>query len=242
MFLRNYAGGSTDFVQKVSRSYSRPVNLKLPLVEYKKIKAALPANHKILLTGSLLTKDAPHKDYDIVMLVDALEDSITLKETLPKTIDGVKCDYFFLVRPSHSFYAATLDVENKILYTSSWFNLHLASLPEGVTVFSCDTSGAAELLKDTFHDRNLSVQQGISYMRAVLFGNKVSDEVKVERDATCSMCPFMRVSTDAKTQYCGICGCNTQPKDGVSMTAYEENLPHWGCKHPKRKEGQGWKR
>ncbi|MBE7466771.1 MAG: hypothetical protein HS116_25150 [Planctomycetes bacterium] len=80
--------------------------------------------------------------------------------------------------------------------------------------------------------------------RAMITGTLVSEEVMLERTAICNQCPLLRQDSDG-AHYCGACGCNIkrEVKRGLNMAAYEENLPHWGCKFPGRAAGKGgWKR
>lgn len=237
LFLRNYASANDEFLQKVIAAYSRPVSLHYPYDTYQRIKTALGIPNKILLTGSLLTKENGHKDYDIIIIISAWQDIEKLRQTLPKDIDGVSCDYFFLLKPTVSFYAATLDVEEKILYKSSWFYLNLISNPFNIKIVDCECLGIDKLLHELFQIRKLSVQSAIYAAEAMLFGERVPENVRKLREEICASCEFGKY--DGQLSYCNICGCNTKGKN-LAITVYKENLPKYGCKHPQRKEGKGW--
>lgn len=97
-----------------------------------------------------------------------------------------------------------------------------------------------------------------SYGVALAGGAYVSAEVQAEREATCRQCDQMR--TDEQGPWCAACGCavggNVQRVRNLS--AYVEKLDPlttvtiagvpigrgvtWGCKHPHRAEGKGWRR
>lgn len=78
---------------------------------------------------------------------------------------------------------------------------------------------------------------------AMLTGVYVSDEIRTERAAKCKTCKWYRRFGPLGPR-CGLCGCGvgTSTPALVNLTAYEERLPLWGCKHPERAKGQGWRR
>lgn len=80
-------------------------------------------------------------------------------------------------------------------------------------------------------------------VRAMIGGRQVSLLVQEERTATCLSCSFRRVAPDGAS-WCAQCGCDVTSERGrvVNLASYQENLPHWGCKHPLRGQGLGWKR
>src|SRR5690606_8052582 len=88
-----------------------------------------------------------------------------------------------------------------------------------------------------------TVRQAATFARAIITGKYVSDEIREEREATCRRCEFQRVDENG-SPWCGVCGCRTSndARKIRNLAAYEENLPHWGCKHPYRSAGQGWQR
>ncbi len=88
-----------------------------------------------------------------------------------------------------------------------------------------------------------TVKRGTTLAAAILTGKYVSTEIVEERMATCRTCDFKRVNNRG-VEWCGVCGCKVSAthRELTNLVAYEENLPKWGCKHPKRAEGKGWKR
>ncbi len=77
--------------------------------------------------------------------------------------------------------------------------------------------------------------------QAIFSGKYVEAMLVAQRMDICRKCDKLRV-TPAGVAWCGACGCRVSRKDReiTNLVAYEENLPKWGCKHPKRKEGKGW--
>lgn len=100
--------------------------------------------------------------------------------------------------------------------------------------------------------------QAASWAIAASVGKYVPLEVLNERLETCRSCEYVR--GDDKGMWCGLCGCALQAdKHRVrNLAAYEEKLDPestlkvagvrmgngrtWGCKHPRRQQGFGWKR
>jgi len=87
-----------------------------------------------------------------------------------------------------------------------------------------------------------TAKQVITLATALATAKTVSLEVMQERLDTCFECSH--VKSDGKTKFCGLCGCSVSSDDNkiVNLAKYEENLPQWGCKHPKRHRGYGWKK
>lgn len=90
-----------------------------------------------------------------------------------------------------------------------------------------------------------------SYLAARLGGALVPPDVKAEREAICKGCDYAR-EDPKRGLWCSRCGCGVDPtlKAVRSLAAFEEKLDPrksprgivWGCKHPRRSEGEGWKR
>lgn len=317
-FIRSFGAFDHKYIGRVLRHYRTECNVRVP-PQWEGIKVALspifefPFVKKILLTGSLILKDEGHKDYDVVIQVEDVGQPYTpdFKKALPTHIDGIRMDYFFILRPGTSFYSATLDCDEKILYTTSWFHLNLKTLQEGIRVVECKTHGIDALVEDYLRERypgefamtffetahcksqrhcticrdkgggamwrksvlkafggsdtpdfecpfgkqwgdksaSVTVQnrpvptpgQVATFVQAVAFGKRVLDDTIQERLRTCSTCDYMR-RTESGDTWCGACGCKISTNNVVdNLAAYEENLPKWGCKHPKRAEGLGWK-
>jgi hypothetical protein len=87
-----------------------------------------------------------------------------------------------------------------------------------------------------------ALRQALTLAMALSTAKRVSSETVQARMKTCQACEFRRLDKQGQA-WCGVCGCSVSSDDRkiVNLAAYVENLPHWGCKHPKRKEGAGWK-
>jgi GR25 family glycosyltransferase involved in LPS biosynthesis len=81
-----------------------------------------------------------------------------------------------------------------------------------------------------------------SFAQAALLGRYVPDGVRKAREIVCRGCDQVR--KDDKVYWCSACGCGVsgETRKIANLAAYEENLPRWGCKHPKREQGLGWGR
>ena len=96
----------------------------------------------------------------------------------------------------------------------------------------------------------VSLQDLRTFLQAVTSAPKVSDEIAEERMETCRSCDLLRVDPASGEQYCSLCGCKVQ-RSGWQISLlprYEEGPKNeagqvaWGCKHPERAQGKGWKR
>lgn len=90
----------------------------------------------------------------------------------------------------------------------------------------------------------VTLGKAATFAAALLTAGRVPLEILQERMATCGACDQLR--HDERGQWCGVCGCglSADQRAVVNLAAYEERLPHWGCKHPQRGrvEGKGWRR
>jgi hypothetical protein len=86
-----------------------------------------------------------------------------------------------------------------------------------------------------------SARQLVTATMAIASGRKVPLNVMQERAGICERCDQLRIDRKGRL-WCGVCGCGMSPanKEVLNLAAYEENLPHWGCKHPRRSAGRGW--
>ena len=86
------------------------------------------------------------------------------------------------------------------------------------------------------------VKDAVKLGEAFVTAPRVSGDMIQERMATCLACPH-RAEKNGESR-CGLCGCGLSgdQKNVRNLARYEENLPSWGCKHPKRSEGEGWRR
>lgn len=93
-----------------------------------------------------------------------------------------------------------------------------------------------------------TVQKAKVFLKAIIISGKVSPEIASERTSICATCDFRR--TDEKGDWCKACGCrySADVREIRNLSAYNEGplddqgFPEWGCKHPQRKQGKGWKR
>lgn len=85
-----------------------------------------------------------------------------------------------------------------------------------------------------------TAKQLLSFLSAAAHGRYVPADVATARDAICRGCDHQRENEQGR--WCAACGCGTSAaaRKITNLAAYEENLPHWGCKHPERAEGRGW--
>jgi hypothetical protein len=83
-----------------------------------------------------------------------------------------------------------------------------------------------------------------SLLQAMIRGGKVSPGAQQQREEICRTCEYMRTEKGDGPEkgWCGICGCRVGAAHHriINLTAYKENLPRWGCKHPNRLMGKGW--
>lgn len=72
--------------------------------------------------------------------------------------------------------------------------------------------------------------------QAMLQARKVPIFTRQKRAAKCTGCDLIRKDPTTKKLFCSVCGCASGGGTNkiVNLTVYEENLPKWGCKHPKR--------
>lgn len=143
-----------EWLNKLTQKYSGPVRLSVP-AEWPKIKEALswvydiPGVIKIVLTGSLLIHDIKtFKDYDIVILFDSFESSVDFennqKHRLPRELDGVEMDYFFLTS-MNDMYFAILDPDKLEVHPSRWATLDVQE-SEGLTILPYEPTVMAETI------------------------------------------------------------------------------------------------
>lgn len=85
-----------------------------------------------------------------------------------------------------------------------------------------------------------SARQVASFLTALATCPRVSRRVELLRLAICARCEYLRRASDSRLDWCGLCGCKVSLEGWrlASLAAYEENLPHWGCKHPRRGQPQ----
>lgn len=153
------------FYEKIIAKYQTLTSIGIPPT-YDSIKSALSSLWKldgfkgILLTGSCIVSNGPWppKDYDIVLQFDTLANVVKNAEAikaLPEMIGGIKTDYFYYLGDNPDLYFVSLDCENKILYTSKWFELKLVSLQEGITVVHKSPPLLTSVIESFFNEKEL---------------------------------------------------------------------------------------
>ena len=152
ILLAEFSYNKENFLNRLLNQYDRPVDLVYPEKAWHHIKEALkgiPEIQKIFLTGSLTTVAGDnHKDYDILLQIANWEILNQLKAKLPSEICGIKCDYLFTtLRKIHDRFYCILDPENKILYTSSWYELKVQSNVDNITIVPGETLNISRQLK-----------------------------------------------------------------------------------------------
>lgn len=81
-----------------------------------------------------------------------------------------------------------------------------------------------------------------AFFDAVREGLMVPDIIAKDRLETCNKCEYKKIDK-FKHPFCGLCGCNVSNDKSriLNLAKYVEKLPRWGCKHPLRKDGKGWR-
>jgi hypothetical protein len=156
-----------EFIDRVLKTYRLPVDIVSP-EEYYDVKKCLEFLNqydgfkKILLTGSIITKNAttPLHDIDIVLWFSNLEVYINnnIVSKLPKEINGIKTDYFIIIGDKDislsSLFFCCVSPEDKILYKSKWFELDLRSIPDGFTIIDAECEYFDIVMKEMFLNDN----------------------------------------------------------------------------------------
>lgn len=80
------------------------------------------------------------------------------------------------------------------------------------------------------------------FMRAAVEGEHVERRIASERAASCRTCEHMKLRHGVPT--CSLMDAKVSASGfaATDLTTYAERLPDWGCKHPRRAEGRGWRR
>lgn len=124
--------------------------------------------------------------------------------------------------------------DSQILYCPAWYKGLKGFLQKRF-----DTQTTSEV--ETAARPKPKISQVRSLTKALLSAKEVPLTVMQDRLETCLTCD--KVKADKKTKFCGLCGCSVSSDENkiVNLARYEENLPEWGCKHPERRNGYGWK-
>jgi len=86
-----------------------------------------------------------------------------------------------------------------------------------------------------------TIEQLTNFAVAATTGALVPTRIRKQREAVCRGCDMVRWD-EQRRPWCNVCGCGVSNADREirNLAAYVENLPRWGCKHPKRGPGVGW--
>ena len=78
----------------------------------------------------------------------------------------------------------------------------------------------------------------LTALEAVTTGEVVDAETVKQRYEICIKCN----KYNSKLEACNVCGCGVANDRNklFNLLRYKERLPRYGCKHPRRKRGQGW--
>lgn len=98
-------------------------------------------------------------------------------------------------------------------------------------VNKCDIYGRISLQQCVgCEDRKGSnlMDKTLTFMQAMVKHKLVRPEIAAERHLICLKCEYNKEGS------CSLCGCPIN-----RLMKHEENLPQWGCKHPRRGE-EGW--
>jgi hypothetical protein len=151
-------GIDINFARRILNHYNLPANIVIP-PEWSAIKSGLAHLYKdknlraILLTGSVITDlRRPLKDYDIALwfydIKPVIINNKIIRDGLPKEINGVKADYFFLSgEKSPDTFFISLDPESKIMYTSHWFDSKKVSVSSDISVCKREPNSLYNLLE-----------------------------------------------------------------------------------------------
>lgn len=144
---------SKEKIQSILNHYKLNFDIKIPNY-YDEIKNNLEflKNYsgfkKFTLTGPTITVNSgiEYTDIDVVIWFDSLEDYLNekIEEKLPKIIYNKNVNYYLYTEKennSHSLFFTQLDVENRIIYFSKWFNMAIRSIPANFKINDCTYEG-----------------------------------------------------------------------------------------------------
>jgi hypothetical protein len=144
---------SKEKIQNILNNYKLNFDFKIPKY-YDEIKNNLEflKNYqgfiKFTLTGPTITINSgiEYVDIDVVVWFDSLENYLNqqVQEKLPKNIYNKNVNYYIYTGKEediHSLFFSQLDVENKIIYFSKWFNMRIRSIPATFIVNDCAYEG-----------------------------------------------------------------------------------------------------
>jgi hypothetical protein len=137
--IKKYNSDFINSINQISKDYDIIYDIKIPEF-YDKIKKELhflknyKGFKKFTLTGPCLTIDGADR-IDIILWFESLEDwlSQNINKNLPRLIENKKINFFIYtgrIEETSSMIVFQLDIEDKILYTSKWFDLKLLKIPD----------------------------------------------------------------------------------------------------------------
>jgi len=168
IFIFDFSATKFEFLKRILGQYLMPVKIRYPEKEWIEIKKSLKPFvdsgeiSKIYLTGSLLIEKENHKDFDILLKINTWKNHKIIKDRLPKTIMGKNCDYFFTsLEEMHDRTFCVMDCDEKILYTTSWYELKIESLPDFLTVKKSEPLHINKYIQEELK-KNLNIFSGKS--------------------------------------------------------------------------------
>jgi hypothetical protein len=151
---------NVKFAKSVLDKYKKGAHIEIP-EEWAHIKKALNFLYKekgfkaILLTGSLIVRGTrrPPKDYDVILWFDDVEktikEEIKYRNVLPKTINGIGVDYFFVIsKEDPDAFFSCIDPERKIFYESRWFSLNNITISKNIKLVRKTPSKLSKLVEN----------------------------------------------------------------------------------------------
>jgi len=188
-----------DFMMSFIWKYRRGAEIVVP-PEWSEIKKqigwlkGISGISLIGLTGSLVVKGTkrPPKDYDIVVQFEDFETLLKqekdLKQRLPKKINGVTVEYFFLTKLFIIFFAV-VDVDKRKVYPSSWGTTRIKA--PGFEIIKTERSDYIETMwKLAIKDRSFGLFMSM-HMKLVSWGAV----------STCPKCTKRALVLDRKINY-----------------------------------------
>lgn len=135
----HYVGRIGPFTDRVFQSYRQPLDIHIPPVTDQIISdlssLRAPGYLGFVLTGSIFLKLGKPKDVDIILWFDSVR-QIEQKElrALPKTIAGIKTDFFFGIGANRESIYACMDPVRKVLVVSPLLELNIRTIEPGISI------------------------------------------------------------------------------------------------------------
>lgn len=167
----------TEIIHEILQQYKLNFNIEIPKY-YDEVKNSLEflknyqGFQKFTLTGPSITNnlESEYNNIDIVIWFDSLENYLNQKieEILPKNINNKNINYYFYSEGENncdSFFFSQMDVENKKIYLSKWFNMKISSIPSDFFIYPTtyqeyDMSFDEEIIKKDIIQPRLNYNYG----------------------------------------------------------------------------------